>query len=176
MDTLSVVQTRDQERGQDDSCFEDDRSSRRDPDSSTANLLVPLRPQSQRFHSHDNQTFKSPQTHTPALWQFFWWLLTLVISALILATIKIYKRLGNFTSVQKHTFNTISTALILGLGLNFFVGHQAHALDDRGGDSSIYGHAGSIQIFSERIAIKNIQAGLLQPSREKLHIEHRESD
>lgn len=176
MDTLSVVRTRDQERAHDDSCFEDDRSSRRDPDSSTANLLVPLRPQSQHFHSHDNQASKSPQTHTPALWQFFWWLLTVVLSALILTTIKIYKTLGNFTSVQKHTFNIISTALILGLGLNYFVGHHAYALNDRGGDSSNFGYAGSIQIFSERIAIENIKAGLLQHSREKLHIEHRESD
>lgn len=176
MDTLSVVRTRDQERGQDDSRFEDDSSSQRGPDSSTANLLVPLRPQSQRFHSHDNQAFRSPQTHTPALWQFSWWLLTVVLNALILATINIYKRLGNFTSVQKHTFNTISTALILGLGLNFFVGHHACALKDRGGYSSIFRYAGSIQIFIERIAIENTKAGLLQPSRERLDIEYRESD
>lgn len=126
MEALSVVRSRDQERGHEESIFEDDRSSRRDPDSSTANLLVPSRPQSQHFLSHDNQAHDSQQTHTPPLWRFFWWLLTIILCALIFAVIKEYESKGIITSVQKHTFNTISTALILGLGLNFFVNHHAH--------------------------------------------------
>ena len=66
----------------------------------------------------------------PPRWQIFWWLLTLTISAFILIAIRIYEALGNFTSVQKHTFNAISTALILGLGLNFFGSHHPYALKD----------------------------------------------
>ena len=161
MDMLPVIRSNDQERGQEDSCVEDDRFSRRDPDSSTANLLVPSRPQSQLSISHENQALESQQIRTPPLWQFVWWLLTIVLSALIVTTIKIYESLGNFTSVQKHTFNTISTALILCLGLNFFVSHHAYALNDTGSDSSIYGHAGSIQIFSQRIAVKDTEPKIL---------------
>ena len=77
---------------------------------------------------HHKKPQESPP-RPPLLWQIFWWLLTLTISALILAVIKIYETLGNFTSVQKHTFNAISTALILGLGLNFFGSHHAYALN-----------------------------------------------
>ena len=73
---------------------------------------------------------KPQHSHRPPLWQIVWWLLTLTISALILLVVKIYEALGNFTSVQKHTFNAISTALILGLGLNFFGCHHAYVLDD----------------------------------------------
>ena len=69
------------------------------------------------------------QSHPPLLWQIFWWLLTLSLSAFILVIIKIYQNEGNIMSVQKHTFNTISTTLILGLGLNFFVNYHPHAIN-----------------------------------------------
>ena len=129
MEGLSAVRLRDQERGgQEDSIFDDDRSLRHDPDSSTVHLLVPPRPQSQRFHSHEIQVDDSQRSHTTRLWQTIWFLLTIVLSIFIFATVKIYQSRGNFATVQKHTFNTISTALILALGLNFFVSHPNLAL------------------------------------------------
>ena len=128
MEEPSVVRLRDQGTGREDSIFEDDRSFRRDPDSSTANLLVPTRPQSQRFHSHIDQTPDSQQGHTSRRWQFSWWLLTIILSAFICVAIKTYQSRGNFTSVQKHTFNTITMALTLVLGLNFFVSRHSLAM------------------------------------------------
>ena len=128
MEGLSAVRLRDQERGQEDSIFDDDRSFRHDPDSSSVHLLVPPRPQSQRFHSHEIQLDDSQPSHTIRLWQTCWFLLTIVLSIFIFATVKIYQSRGNFAPVQKHTFNTISTALILALGLNFFVSHPTLAL------------------------------------------------
>ena len=68
-------------------------------------------------------------SHPPLLWQMFWWLLTLSLSAFILVTIKIYQNEGNIMSVPKYMFNTISTTLILGLGLNFFVSYHPHAIN-----------------------------------------------
>ena len=124
MEKPSVVRLRDHETEREDSIFEDDRSFRRDPDSSTAHLLVPSRPQSQRFHSHVDQAPNSQRSHTSRPWQLSWWLLTITLSAFICVTIKIYQSRRNFTSVHKHTFNTITTALILVLGLNFFVSHH----------------------------------------------------
>ena len=128
MEGLSAVRLRDHERGQEDSIFDDDRSFRHDPDSSTVHLLVPPRPQSQRFHSHDIQVDDSQRSHTTRLWQTFWFLLTIVLNIFIFATVKIYQSRGNFATVQKHTFNAISTALILALGLNFFVSDPTLAL------------------------------------------------
>ena len=126
MEGLSAVRLRDQERGQEDSIFDDDsRSFRHDPDSSSVHLLVPPRPQSQRFHSHDIQVDDSQRSHTTRLWQTFWFLFTIILSIFIFATVKIYQSRGNFAPVQKHTFNTISTALILALGLNFFVSRHS---------------------------------------------------
>ena len=128
MEGLSAVRLRDQERGQEESIFDDDRSFRHDPDSSTVHLLVPPRPQSQRFHSHEILVDDSQRSHTTRLWQTFWFLLTVVLIIFIFATVKIYQSRGNFAPVQKHIFNTISTALILALGLNFFVNHPTLAL------------------------------------------------
>ena len=119
MESLSDLQSRDQERGREESILEDDRS--------TANLLVPSRSQSQHFVSQENQAQPSQHTSAPPRWQFFWWLLTIAFCAFIFAVVKIYETRGNFTSVQKHMFNTISTALILALGLNFFVNHHPYA-------------------------------------------------
>ena len=53
--------------------------------------------------------------------QFFRWLGTAIFVAFILATLKIFEKQGNFSNKSKHLFNTIITALGLGLGLNFFV-------------------------------------------------------
>ena len=137
MELLPVAQSKDQGREQ-----------QHDDDASTTNLLAPPRPQSQRFHSHDHQSLPSTHSQPPRLWQISWWLLTIVLSAFILATVKIYRSQGNFNPAQKHIFNTITTGLILALGLNFFVSHQACALGDMHSDSSMSGLAGSIQILS----------------------------
>lgn len=51
----------------------------------------------------------------------FRWIVTVGFIAAIVATLKIYERKRNFSSGQKTVFNTIITALILGLGLNLFV-------------------------------------------------------
>lgn len=133
MEALSVQRSREHERVQGESIVEDDKSTQRDPDSSTANLLVPSRPQSQHYFSHDSQAQDLQQTHAPLLWRFFWWLLTITLCALIFAMIKIYTSLQNFTSVQKHTFNTITTALLLALGLKFFVNDHAYDNEMSGG-------------------------------------------
>ena len=75
---------------------------------------------------------ESKQTRMPFNWrQGLGWLLTVIFCAFILVTIKIYSyEQKNITNVQKHTFNTIITALILVLGLNFFVRHHSHAIYD----------------------------------------------
>lgn len=62
------------------------------------------------------------QTWTLVFPQFFRWLGTAIFVALILATLKIFENMGNFSNNSKHLFNTVITALSLGLGLNFFVG------------------------------------------------------
>ena len=49
------------------------------------------------------------------------WLATAFLTALQIATVKIYQAKGNFTSAQKSAFNTIMLALALILGLNFLV-------------------------------------------------------
>ena len=49
------------------------------------------------------------------------WLGTAIFVTFVLATLKIYQDEGNISSAQKVTFNSIATALSLGLGLNFFV-------------------------------------------------------
>lgn len=55
------------------------------------------------------------------LWLGIQLLFTNVIVVLIAVTIKTYQKMGNMSTRQKHAFNTIVTALILFLGLSFFV-------------------------------------------------------
>ena len=50
------------------------------------------------------------------------WLTTFFLTALQVATAKIYQAKGNFTSTQKSAFNVIMLALALLLGINFLVG------------------------------------------------------
>ena len=49
------------------------------------------------------------------------WVGTVLFTALIVATVKIYQTKGSFSSAHKAAFNTIMVALTLLLGLNFFV-------------------------------------------------------
>ena len=71
--------------------------------------------------------------------QFFRWLGTVAFIAFILATLKMFENRGNFSNTSKHLFNTIVTALSLGLGLNFFVSLTVHFLIR-------YTHAGLFRI------------------------------
>ena len=57
------------------------------------------------------------------------WLVTVMFAVFIIVTLKIYGRKGNFSSREKTIFNTIATALALGLGLNIFVGLLLNAKD-----------------------------------------------
>ena len=52
------------------------------------------------------------------------WAATGIFTGLIALTLKIFENKGNFTSHEKTAFNTIITGLILGWGLNLFVGHR----------------------------------------------------
>ena len=74
-------------------------------------------PKPQLFNSH-KQTCKLFRS------QCFRWLGTLVFVASMLATLKFYQKKDNFSREQKYVFDTIVTALSLGLGLNFFVGRH----------------------------------------------------
>lgn len=49
------------------------------------------------------------------------WVLTIVFSISIFVVAKTYLAKGNITKTQKATYNLIQTALILALGLSFFV-------------------------------------------------------
>ncbi len=61
------------------------------------------------------------QTWSLLLPQTIRWLGTVVISALIVSVLRIYKSKGNFTPNDKNAFNVIITGLSVGLGINFFV-------------------------------------------------------
>lgn len=95
---------------------------------------------------------ESRQAYTPFIRQGFWWLVTATFCAFILVTIRIFERKGNITNVQKHTFNTIITGLILGLGLNFFVCHHAHPLYAMYKGSSFGGFAGAFQVRRQSLS------------------------
>lgn len=90
---------------------------------SATNSTAPLRvsdsptPNSRLFNS-------SQQTWRLFFPQFLRWLITVFFVAFLLATLKIYQDKGNFSRQQKHIFNTIITALSLGLGINFFEGFK----------------------------------------------------
>lgn len=49
------------------------------------------------------------------------WLGTVLVSVLLVATVRVYQNKGNFTRYDKHVFNVIVTGLSVGLGINFFV-------------------------------------------------------
>ena len=55
------------------------------------------------------------------LWLSIQLFVTIIIVVFIAVTVKTYQRKGNMSHRQKYAFNTIATALILFLGLSFFV-------------------------------------------------------
>ena len=78
-----------------------------------------------RLSQEPFETFSSPQTSSHSrgfpLQQSVSWLITFALCVAIILTVRAYELHGNITAVQKHTFNTIVTGLILVLGINFFV-------------------------------------------------------
>lgn len=76
--------------------------------------------------TNDTQ-FGAVKKHTLVLFckTFVRCLVTFIFIAFVLATMKIYENEGNFASHQKTNFNIIIRILSLGLGLNFFVSHNA---------------------------------------------------
>ena len=67
------------------------------------------------------------QIVTPQPWEIFQGLLTITLSTFIHGQIKICEVKGNPASVQKNTLDTLSTALILGVGLEVFAHkHEMH--------------------------------------------------
>ncbi len=105
--------------------------------------------------------------------QFFRWLGTVIFVAFILATLKIFENQGNFSNNSKHLFNTIITALGLGLGLNFFVSLGVR-VRFRVTDVEIF-CVGSIQRYSQGFPMADIGKQGTQRSRGGSDIEHRES-
>ena len=67
-------------------------------------------------------TFDRRKQIVSLLWpQSLRWLGTVLLSALLMMTIKIYQDKGNFAHQDKLLYNVIITGLSVGLGLNFFV-------------------------------------------------------
>ena len=119
-------------------------------DSSEHQRLVDnnARPQQLDTFSHEAPL----QARTPLIWQGCWWFATIIPYAFIIGTVRAYEQDGNITAVQKHTFNTIITGLILALGLNFFVSHLFHALVETIKDSWVRAITGSVQILCQSIS------------------------
>ena len=92
-------------------------------------------------------TVSIPLARTPVVWQGAWWLLTVVICASIIWTVRAYEQDGNISTVQKHIFNVISTGLILALGLNFFVSRAHNAPLGHTKDLLAYYMLGGLQII-----------------------------
>ena len=86
------------------------------------------------------------------------WIATVIFTALILATLKIYQAKHNFPSDQKTVFNTIIVALILGLGLNLFVSRSPAKTKRTTYDhlcTVAYYLAGSIQRISKSFTMED---------------------
>ena len=79
------------------------------------------------YHGHGNGPESGPITsidhspaHTHPVWPgFVWLMITFIVNALIIVVVRSYQLKGNISKNQKHVFNTLSTGLILILGLNF---------------------------------------------------------
>ena len=56
--------------------------------------------------------------------KFCRWGVTVLFTVFIVATLMVYEKKGNFSSGHKIAFNTITTGLLLGWGLNLFVSHS----------------------------------------------------
>lgn len=93
-------------------------------------------------------------------------LVTTVIIAFILATMKIYQNMDNFTSHQKTNFNIIITALGLSLGLNFFVSFDENPTKVIREHSSLTRKVvGLVQRLSNRPSMENFRSIRAPPSK-----------
>ena len=90
-------------------------------DGSEVGLTAPssYAPKSSTAYSKSFKT--NEQTRKLFFPQFWRWIGTVALIGLMLATLKIFQHMGNFSNNRKHVFNTIITALSLGLGINFLV-------------------------------------------------------
>lgn len=109
---------------------------------------------------------ESSQTRTALIWQALGWLVTAIFCAFILITIQLFEEKGVVTKAQKHTFNTIITALILGLGLNFFVRHYYNLFFVTCKDSQSARPSGSVQVLCQSFSREAPSAAATQRSRE----------
>lgn len=104
------------------------------PDASEANPTPRKSPdlcQNNGSVQHLPESFNSlDQVLTLFFKQSVRWLGTAILITLIIASLKIYERKGNFPSGQKDTFNTINIALNIGLSLNFFVSQASDHRSD----------------------------------------------
>lgn len=72
---------------------------------------------------HEQEQEKSPNL-SKELKLLGRWVLTIVFTISIFVVAKIYLAKGNIAKSQKATYSLIQTALILALGLNFFVSNE----------------------------------------------------
>ena len=69
-----------------------------------------------------NELQRQVDTDKYLIWAgVFWLIFTIIINTIIVVAVRLYQLKGTFSPAQKHAFNTISTFLLLVLGLNFFV-------------------------------------------------------
>ena len=123
------------------------------------------------------QVFNSSrQTRKLFLSQSIRWIGTLIFVALMLATLKVYHDKDNFSHDQKYAFNTIVTALSLGLGLNFFVGQHLASWRRFSVHLPICFRAGSVQRYSQGFTMENSSRQKTQRSRDRPNHKYREPD
>ena len=78
-----------------------------------------------QYHGHHHESEPGPGAEDPARakskWPSLFTLLgTILFGTLIIIVVRIYQLRGNISKGEKHAFNTLSTGLILVLGLSFF--------------------------------------------------------
>ena len=88
-------------------------------------LAPPGDPLPQPKHRAPHSHFYSAVLNRHNIKPFLRWLGTLALTLSIFWTLRVYERKGNFSLYQKTIFSGITTALILGLGLNFFVSRSS---------------------------------------------------
>lgn len=121
----------------------------------------------QNIHVHNTRVEYTGQT-LPHVWKYsFRWVLTVIFICLVVATVKIYQDKGVITRTQKDTFNVITVALSLALGINFFVSQSAHAQCNMW--RLILDHdTGSLEGHGRNSATKNFDAQRSWPPREEV--------
>lgn len=99
--------------------FPNSRAYLRIADQDSAPKTTGQSPPISKLHSTFTPIQRAPRA------QWFWWLITLIVSACIAITTRSYEKHGNLASGQKHTFITLVAGLGLILALNFFVSQSS---------------------------------------------------